>query len=215
MTAKTARRGAGPKAATQGRGLVRRQKLRDAAIECLEEVSLDALTLVTVADRAGIPKASAYHFYASILDLYTDLVARFSERLAAAMIIPDGRRFSDWRALVEFVLLTGADMLNEHTIGRKLVLSPDVPPKIKRSDRRNDLKLGGILRQQVERHFCLPDQPDLDLRFYYCIEIVDFMCGLSVAENGTITPELRRESVRSGIAYLGLHLPPDLPPVLG
>ena len=199
------------RAAPQDRGLIRRQKLRDAAIECLEDTPLDALTLVTVADRAGIPKASAYHFYASILDLYTDLVARFSERLADAMILPADRHFADWRELVESVLLAGADMLNENTVGRKLVLSPEVPPKIKRSDRRNDLRLGAILREQVARFFCLPDVPDLSVRFYYCIEIVDFMCGLSVAETGSITPEMRKESVRAGIAYLGEYLPPDLP----
>lgn len=199
-------------AAPQDRGLVRRQKLRDAALECLEDTPLEALTLATVAARAGIPKASAYHFYASILDLYVELVAQLGERLGEAMILPADAAFADWRALVEHVLLGGVDLINQSTVGRKLMLSPEVPPKIKRGDRRNDLRLGAILCGQVARHFHLPARPDLDLRFYYAIEIVDFLCGLSVAEHGIVTPEMRTESVRAACAYLGLHLPADMSP---
>lgn len=208
-TSPSARRRA---AAPQDRGQIRRQKLREAALACLEDTPLDALTLVTVAARAGIPKASAYHFYASIHDLYAEMVAQFGERLGEAMILPPDSAFADWRALVEQVLLGGVDLLNESTVGRKLVLSPEVPPRIKLGDRRNDLLLGVILREQVARHFRLPERPDLDLRFYYAIEIVDFLCGLSVAEHGFVTPEMRTESVRAGCAYLGLHLPADMPP---
>ena len=199
------------RAAFQDRGLVRRKKLRDTALACLEDTPLEALTLTAVAERAGIPKASAYHFYASILDLYAELVARFGGELGEAMILPMGCSFPDWRTLVEHILLGGVDMLDASTVGRKLVLSPEVPPKIKLGDRRNDLWLGKILREQVARHFDLPDDEGLDLRFYYAIEIVDFMCGLSVAEHGRITAAMRLESVRAGCAYLSLHLPRDLP----
>lgn len=203
------------RAAPQDRGLVRRQLLREAAVACLEDTPLSALTLTAVAERAGIPKASAYHFYTSILDLYSELVAHFGELLAETIVVPDDSRFPDWRSLVEQVLVAGVDLLNESTVGRKLVLSPDVPPSVKLGDRRNDLRLGSILRQQVERHFCLPERYDFDLRFYYAIEIVDFMCGLSVAEHGVVTPEMRSESARAGCAYLGLYLPADLPQATG
>jgi hypothetical protein len=38
--------------------------------------------------------------------------------------------------------------------------------------------------------------------FYYFIEITDLMFTLSMVEHGKITPAMRREAKRAGVAYL-------------
>lgn len=198
---------------TQARGRVRREQLCAAALECMEIIPIDVLTLSDVAQRAAVPKGSAYHFYANIQELYAELVADFGAEGCEAILLAEDVRVESWHDVVRLCIEQGVDHLNASPVGRHLVLGPKVPMELKWSDRRNDVKLGKVMCAQIERYFEVPDFPGRDEKFFYAIELADLLFCLSVAEHGRVTDAMRSEGVRAACAYLGLYLAPCLPDV--
>ena len=68
---------------TQARGRERREKMLRAATELLSEKELSEISFNDVAALAGIPKGSAYHFYANVMELYAEL----TEQLGADVFV--------------------------------------------------------------------------------------------------------------------------------
>jgi AcrR family transcriptional regulator len=196
---------------TQARGRVRRQLLCRAAAELLESYDLDAISLGDVAALADVPKGSAYHFYTNIYDLYLDLVAEVGAELAEKIVLPADSIFTSWQDVVAASLTHGVAFLNATAAGRQLVLGPKSPPQIKLSDRRNDYRLGTVLRHEIERFFVLPELPRMDEYLFYAIELADVLFCLSVADHGKVVDAIRDEGIKAAVAYLGLYLPPSLP----
>lgn len=196
---------------TQARGRERREQLCAAALECIESIPIDVLTLSDVAQRAEVPKGSAYHFYANIQELYAELLAGFGAELCDAMFVDEDARIESWHDVVRHCVERAVEHLNASPIGRHLVLGPKVPMELKWSDRRNDFKLGMLMCAQIERYFKVPDFPGRDEKFFHAIELADLLFCLSVAEHGRVTDAMRLEGVRVACAYLGLYLAPCLP----
>jgi AcrR family transcriptional regulator len=83
------RRGASQPAAVQRRGIERVQAILDAAESLLAEQGYAAATLKAVGERAGIPTASLYHYFADRRQVDAQLVRRhldtLDEELAGAL----------------------------------------------------------------------------------------------------------------------------------
>src|SRR5262249_34958286 len=85
------------------------------------------------------------------------------------------------------------------------------PPELKLRDRKGDVAIGRLYEQHLQRFFELPSIADRSQVFFRAVEIADLMFGLSVLEDGTITPAMATEAARAGIAYLESYLPGALP----
>ncbi|MFG2333089.1 TetR/AcrR family transcriptional regulator [Streptomyces sp. NPDC048604] len=71
-----AREGAGRPATVQRRRLEREKAILDAAEKLLAEQGYEAATLKGIGERAGIPTASVYHYYADRHEVDAELVRR-------------------------------------------------------------------------------------------------------------------------------------------
>ena len=199
---------------TQARGRLRRQVLLNAARELLETHQLDALSLADIAGHAGVPKASAYHFYANVHELYGELSRFIAVELREDQFRPLETAATGWQAVMAIAIERGAAFFNASTAARQLILGPKSPPEIKRSDRKADYELARSIQAQIGERFVLPELPGRDDLFFRAVEIADLMFCLSVLDHDRVTDAMLDEAKKAAVAYLGLYLSDSLPSVL-
>lgn len=195
----------------QARGVARRESMRAAAIELLNTVPIEELSFKAIAEHAGVPEGSAYHFYANKYDLFTEAAKQLSERFVEAQQGEiDATRISKWSDLADLFVERGAEVYTSTPAARQLLIGGRTPPEIKMQDRINDRAVAEIMRARFQEFFVLPESCDAPEIFFYFIEITDLMFSLSVIEYGKITPGMLEEAKRAGIGYLSMYLPPML-----
>ncbi|MUL66205.1 TetR family transcriptional regulator [Mycobacterium sp. CBMA 234] len=102
-------------AAVQRRGVERTEALLDAATSLLSNEGYAAATLKAVGERAGIPTASVYHYFADRHQLEAELVSRHIEALDTLLSDALARsRARTLRGAVNVVVNTMLDYFREH-----------------------------------------------------------------------------------------------------
>jgi AcrR family transcriptional regulator len=193
--------------ATRKRGRERRKLLLKAAYELLCARPVEDVSFRDIADEAGVPEGSAYHFFANRFDLFSALAKELSDLFIEAhqRTVPQSRRKS-WRALAEHLVDVGAKVYADNPPARQLLVGGKTPPEVKQADRINDRAVGNVMYEVFAEHFELPESDEMRNAFYYFIEITDLIFTLSVIEHGKITPAMLAEAKRAGIGYLGTYL---------
>ena len=183
-----------------------------AARVLLAEQGVVGLSIYNVAERAGIPPSSVYHFFASVPALLEGLTADIHGAFRACLQQPiEHAELRDWRDLSRIVELRMLAIYAEDAAARQLILAQHGLTEVTQADRQHDIELGKLMQVLFERHFALPALPeDVDV-FALAMELGDRVYARSVQLHGTITPRMAEEGMRVFDAYLGLYLPPYLP----
>lgn len=178
----------------------------------LAEHGAGALSIYSVAERAGIPPSSVYHFFASVPALLEALTSQVHAAFRACLQAPlDHAQLRDWRDLSQIVELRMLETYAADPAARQLILAQHGLTEVTQADRRHDVELGRLLQQLFARHFQLPQLPeDVDI-FTLAMELSDRVYASSVQQHGSITPRMAEEGMRVFDAYLGIYLPPHLP----
>lgn len=193
--------------ATRQRGRERRKLLLQAAYDLLCERPVEDVSFRDIADAAGVPEGSAYHFFANRFDVFSALAKQLSDEFIAAhrRRIPPAR-CTTWRSLADHLVDVGARVYAKNPPARQLLIGGKTPPEVKQADRINDRAVGSVMYEIFAQHFELPDTAAMRGAFYYFIEITDLLFTLSVIEHGEITPAMLAEAKRAGTGYLGTYL---------
>ena len=193
------------------KGAERRNQLMNAAAELLESATLDDLALKDIAEHAGIPFGSAYHFFANANDVYVALAQRFGESLQETLARPYSKKHTgSWQDLFDAAIDRGAAIYADSPAYRQLILGPQSPPEIKLADRQSDEAVGQLVIDILKRHFVLEEEHCDQNVFFFATEIVDLMFTLSVIRHGVITKPMLAEAKVAGRAYLSQYLPAEL-----
>ncbi|MDH4048555.1 MAG: TetR/AcrR family transcriptional regulator [Gammaproteobacteria bacterium] len=192
---------------TRKRGDERREQLLQASYDLLCERPVEDISFRDIAEKAGIPEGSAYHFFANRFDIFSALAKKLSDLFIDAhrRPVPVARR-RDWKALAEYLVDVGVRVYRENPPARQLLIGGKTPPEVKQSDRLNDRSVGIVMYEVFSRHFELPDTAEMRDAFYYFIEITDLVLTLSMIEHGSITAPMIREAKRAGTGYLSHYL---------
>ncbi|HSX89505.1 MAG TPA: TetR/AcrR family transcriptional regulator [Pseudomonas sp.] len=197
-----------PRASSQARIAV----ILAAARALLAEQGVAGLSIYSVAERAGIPPSSVYHFFASVPALLEGLTADIHGAFRACLQQPiEHAELHDWRDLSRIVELRMLAIYAEDAAARQLILAQHGLTEVTQADRQHDIELGKLMQALFERHFALPTLPDDVDVFALAMELGDRVYARSVQLHGTITPRMAEEGMRVFDAYLGLYLPPYLP----
>ena len=193
--------------ATRKRGRERRKLLLKATYELLCVRPVEDVSFRDIADKAGVPEGSAYHFFANRFDVFSALAKQLSDLFIEAhrrKVSPSRRK--SWRALAEHLVDVGAKVYADNPPARQLLIGGKTPPEVKQADRINDRAVGNVMYEVFAEHFELPESDEMRNAFYYFIEITDLIFTLSVIEHGEITPAMLSEAKRAGVGYLGSYL---------
>jgi AcrR family transcriptional regulator len=178
----------------------------------LAEQGSTELSIYSVAERAGIPPSSVYHFFASVPALLEALTSEVHAAFRACLQAPmDHAQLRDWRDLSRLVELRMLDTYAADPAAQQLILAQHGLTEVTRADQRHDVELGRLLHQLFARHFLLPPLPeDIDI-FTLALELSDRVYASAVQQHGCITPRMAEEGMRVFDAYLALYLPAHLP----
>lgn len=189
------------------RGIERRRLLLESARALLAERDLDQVSLRDVATRAGVPKSSAYHFYADMQAVYAALLVLVQNELIAVLAQPLRGRFETWQAVVTTLTKRGAAFYMANPAARQLQIGPKTPPALKLYDRQSDIAIARLYEEHVASVFELPPLANRSRLFYRAIEIADLIFCLSMLEHGALTKDMCHEADRAASAYLAIYLP--------
>jgi AcrR family transcriptional regulator len=168
---------------------------------------IEDISFRDIAEQAGVPEGSAYHFFANRFDVFSALAEELSDQFVEAhrRKVPPSRRKS-WQALAEHLVDIGAKVYAENPPARQLLIGGKTPPEVKQADRLNDRAVGNVMYEVFSEYFELPETDEMRKAFFYFIEITDLIFTLSVIEHGEITAEMLAEAKRAGTGYLGTYL---------
>lgn len=194
----------------QSRGRQRRRELLETARALLKEREMQKLTLPDIASAAGIPRASAYHFFADVQDVFHAVAEAVEAELLAYQEAVAKVEASDWRQIVAAYVRSGAEFFRQNYDAAQLLIGPHTPAIVKLSDRKSDVLLANQLLGMVSDRFVIPEINDPEGKIYHAIEIADLFFCLSVMRCGEISDEYENEAVSASIAYLSIYIPPVL-----
>ncbi|MBD9413241.1 TetR/AcrR family transcriptional regulator [Pseudomonas sp. PDM16] len=197
-----------PRASSQARI----ELILQAARELLGSEGFTGLTIYAVAERAGIPPSSVYHFFASVPALLEALTADIHAAFRDCLLQPvEHAALRDWRDLSRVIEERMLAIYARDSAARQLILAQHGLSEVTQADRQHDLELGRRMQSLFDRHFPLPQLPeDVDV-FTLAMELGDRVYARSVQLHGEITPRMAEEGMRVFNAYLALYLPPALP----
>jgi AcrR family transcriptional regulator len=207
MTTDVKRRPATRKA-TQARGRARRAELLEAGRTLLASHTLDQIGMIAIAEAAGIPASSAYHFFPEVGDLWKELVRTIA--LAKVEDEPQAPEADEWETLVEGALDYYQHVFNADRAARQLMLGPRTPPDIKHAGCKEDFRFGAALWMAIRSQFVLPELADSRELFFKALLVADVFFSLSVADHDRVTDSALREAKLAVIAYLRAYLPKRL-----
>ncbi len=208
-----ARRAAAPRQPARGRGRMRYDALVDATETLLRTMNPDELGLYRIAEEAGIPPASAYHFFPTKEAAFTALAMRLVEELVVARSKPvPARTVQSWQALLRCDIERTRDFFNEHPAGLKIFYGGFGGVDTRHIDQPLSLQLASAAYERLNSLFHMPAMRDPTSRFETRIAILDALWSLSVRQHGTITDEYFEESIIACLAYSLTFLPERLEP---
>ncbi len=184
----------------------------EAARQLLARQGMAGLSIYAIADLAGMPPSSVYHFFANVGAVLHALTAEVHAAFRACLEAPvEHGALGDWRDLSRLIENRMLAVYEADSAARQLILAQHGLAEVTQADRLHDLELGRLMRDLFERHFALPPLPDdLDV-FALAMELGDRVYARSVQQHGDIVPRFAEEGRRVFDAYLALYLPPYLP----
>lgn len=195
----------------RARSQARIDSILDAARTLLASEGVASLSIYSVAERAGIPPSSVYHFFASVPALLEALTADIHAAFRASLQAPiEHDSLDSWRDLSRVVEMRMLDIYNADAAARQLILAQHGLTEINQADRQHDIELGHLMLEVFNRHFHLPALPDDVDVFALAMELGDRVYARSVQLHGEITPRMAVEGMRVFDSYVGLYLPPFL-----
>lgn len=189
-------------------------RILDATATLLAQRSLGDLSIYAIAAQADIPPSSVYHFFPQLTDVLAALAQRvFAELDAVLGAAPRDFEPTSWMDLIERMEDRFQQYYQTHPAARELLLGAHELVGVRQADRQHDSLLGDSLRAYLARYYQLPALPaDVDI-FTLAMQAADKLLATAHQQHGELTAPLCREAKRMMVAYLGLYLPPVLPPV--
>lgn len=191
----------------QERGVARYNKLLDAAHALLIEHELDEVGLYQVAKKAGVPPASAYHFFPTPGALLLALAERYHEEFSDLARKVETRGVMSWQALLKLRLEAAVRIYNDNPPIQKLFLGSHTTRELVQSEAGFNELLARRMLGFYEQFFHMPHIRDAERKFLIMLTLVDSVWSLSFTKHRTITPQFADEALSVAVSYCRTFLP--------
>lgn len=197
------------------RGIERFEHLLDATAAVLGERPDEDISLAQIAEKAGVPLASVYHFFPNRNAALEALAKRYHQRIGDLAMI-DGQGIPDrWQDLFASRIRRSAAYLNSEPAALRLFMGAGVSAEIRNVDVEGNAALAAKRAAYMRDIFDLPAMPDLEQRIATALALIDGIWALSYSEHRRITDAYVEEGILATTAYLRCYLPERLQPRVG
>ena len=185
--------------------------LLDALEALLDEFGPSEVSVQMIAEKAGMPPASVYHFFpssdAACVALATTYLGEFVAQARTPLAVDP---YGGWQDGIRRRAEVARAHYLANTACMRLLLGSDMPRDIQTLDASNVAEMGKGFADDIRRQFIVPEFDRFDYMVTNAIEISDAFWRMSYCRHQTITDEAFEESVRAVIAYMRTYLPDTL-----
>ncbi len=213
MGAKRSARRTAPRQPLQERGRARFEALLDTVEVMLAEHEPDQIGFYQIAERAGMPAASVYHFFPTKNAAFLALARRYLDHFRQGARRPiDPAETGSWQDVIRKRHERAVAYYNAHPPAMKLILGVQPFLEIHDADSTANEDISKLLLEDLRRTFHFPYVAGPEQKFLICLSIADAIWRISFAAHRRITPDFAREATRATLAYMRTFLPEVLEP---
>lgn len=196
------------------RGIFRFEHLLDSTEALLAELPDSNISLSLVAEKAGVPLPSIYHFFPNKDSILVALAQRYHAQLsemARGPLVPSPK---SWQDIIHRRQEAGVAFLNQHPSALRLFMGAGVSAEVRTLDLQGNATLACLRAQEFRHWFDCRGIADLEERLAVSIGMMDGVWAISWSQHRLITDDFLAESIRASVAYLRCYLPEILQPRL-
>lgn len=197
---------------TSQQGRVRRQKLLMGAKKLSETRSINDISLADVCEEAGIPRASAYHFFPNIEAIF--LALRFLNAIEILEILTTVETvdYDRWQGYLTALIQRCVNIFHDDQTKAKLIYDTNTPDFEGDSFGEDmDHQIVELVYKRLSERYEMPKFEDLQDIFLVTYSIINAIFTLSYRRHEGITDNYLQEATTASIAYLRCYLPEKLP----
>lgn len=197
---------------TSQQGRSRRQKLLMGAKKLSETQSINDITLAAVCEEAGIPRASAYHFFPNIEAIF--LALRFLNAIDIIEILETVEivDYNRWQGYLTALIDCCVNIFHADNTKAKLIYGTNTPDFEGDSFGEDmDHQLVQLVYKRLSDRYEVPTFEDIQDVLLVTYSIINSIFTLSYRQHGSITDKYLQEANTASIAYLRCYLPEKLP----
>ena len=203
----------GPRKPSRGLGIVRFNALVDATEKLLEEYDPDDIGIYQIAEAAGAPTASAYHFFPTRDAAFLAVAERYLEHFLSLTAGPiEAAALRSWQDLLEIDSRRTMEFYNLNPSAMKIFYSGFGSTVVREADISFNNAIAGSIYRRMDFVFHMPSLKDATRVYHIGLAIMDAVWAISFQKHGKITSEYFREGVVACEAYHRLYLPAHVEP---
>ncbi|MBE0443377.1 MAG: TetR/AcrR family transcriptional regulator [Psychrobacter sp.] len=197
---------------TSQQGRARRQKLLAGAKKLSETLPINDITLAAVCEEAGIPRASAYHFFPNIEAIF--LALRFLNAIEILEIVEtvDIGNYDRWQGYLTALIDQCVTIFHNDETKAKLIYDTNTPDFEGDSFGEDiNYQIIDLVYKRLSERYEMPGFHDIQDTLLIAYSIINSIFTLSYRRHQKITDEYIQEANIAFIAYLRCYLPEKLP----
>lgn len=197
---------------TSQQGRARRQKLLMGAKKLSETMPINDITLAAVCEEAGIPRASAYHFFPNIEAIF--LALRFLNAIDILEILAtvETEDYDRWQGYLIALVKRCVEIFHDDETKAKLIYDTNTPDFEGDSFGEDmDHQVIELVHKRLSERYEMPDFDNIKEILLVTYGIINAIFTLSYRRHGSITEHYVQEAGTASIAYLRCYLPENLP----
>lgn len=197
---------------TSQQGRVRRQKLLAVAKKLSATHAINDITLAAVCEEAGIPRASAYHFFPNIEAIFLALRFLNAIEILEMLEIVDIGNYDRWQGYLTALIDECVEIFHNDETKAKLIYDTNTPDFEGDGFGEDvDHQIVNLIYKRLSERYELPSFNDIQDTLLIAYGIVNAIFTLSFRRHQNITDEYIQEANTAFIAYLRCYLPEKLP----
>lgn len=196
---------------TSQQGRLRRQKLLAGAKQLSATRPISEITLADVCEQAGIPRASAYHFFPNVNAIFLALRFLNAGEIVTALQSVEVTSYPTWQGYITVMVEKASEVLQSDPTVARLVYETNTPDfEGNAFGSEMDKQITDMIYENLAKVYQMPEEGKIQTQLLVGYGIINGVFTLSYRTHQKITEVYRKEATNAVLAYLQTVLPENL-----
>lgn len=197
---------------TSQQGRARRQKLLMGAKKLSETKAINDISLADVCEEAGIPRASAYHFFPNVEAIFLALRFLNAIEILEVLATVDAGDCDRWQGYLTALIERCVHIFHMDQTKAKLIYDTNTPDFEGDGFGEDiDHQIVQLVYKRLAERYEMPKYEDIQDTLLITHSLINGVFTLSYRRHERITDNYLQEALTASIAYLRCYLPEKLP----